>query len=121
MRAPFSGLRLAELGAQRHQARHLGLGDGDFLAAPLGEADVLDLVIGEGGRHSGLLEAVEKFAAFYQPRPPGARHANPCPYWELWRQIPYDQEGIGRPGRDRRAAQARAPVPVHWLQVSISV
>ena len=32
--------------ARRHQARHFGLGDGDFLAAPIGEADVLDHVIG---------------------------------------------------------------------------
>ena len=32
--------------ARRHQARHLGLGDGDFLAAPFGKADVLDDVVG---------------------------------------------------------------------------
>ena len=32
--------------AGRHQARHLGLGDGDFLAAPVGEPDVLDHVVG---------------------------------------------------------------------------
>ena len=31
--------------AHRHQPRHLGLGDGDFLAAPVGEADVLDVVV----------------------------------------------------------------------------
>ena len=31
--------------ARRHQARHLGLGDGDLLAAPLGETDVLDHII----------------------------------------------------------------------------
>jgi hypothetical protein len=31
--------------AHRHEARHLGLGDRDLLAAPLGEADVLDRVI----------------------------------------------------------------------------
>ena len=36
----------AELLARRHQARHLGLGDGDLLAAPLGEAIVLDDVVG---------------------------------------------------------------------------
>ncbi len=37
--------------ARRHQAGHLGLGDGDFLAAPFGEADVLDDVV--GGRLGG--------------------------------------------------------------------
>ena len=39
-------LRLAELLARRHQAGHLGLGDGDFLAAELGQADVLHHVVG---------------------------------------------------------------------------
>ena len=45
MRAPFSGLACAELLAQRHQARHLGLGDLDLLAAEVGEGDVLDDVV----------------------------------------------------------------------------
>jgi hypothetical protein len=35
--------------AHGHQAGHLGLGDGDFLAAPVGEADVGDLVVGKAG------------------------------------------------------------------------
>ena len=35
--------------ARRHQARHLGFGDGDFLAAPFGQANILDDVIGGGG------------------------------------------------------------------------
>ncbi len=39
-------LRRAIFLARRHQARHLDLGDGDFLAAPFGESDVLDDVIG---------------------------------------------------------------------------
>ena len=38
-------LGLAELGAQRHQAGHLGLGDLDLLAAEIGERDVLDDVV----------------------------------------------------------------------------
>ena len=38
-------LRLAELLAGGHQARHLGLGDGDFLAAPVGQADVLHYIV----------------------------------------------------------------------------
>ena len=32
--------------ARRHQAGHLGLGDGDLLAAPFGKANVLDDVVG---------------------------------------------------------------------------
>ena len=45
MRAPFSGWRLRELLADRHQAGHLGLGDQDFLAAPIGQRQVGDLEI----------------------------------------------------------------------------
>ena len=52
MRAPFSGCSRPNSCADRHQARHLGLGDGDFLAAPVGEADVLDDVIDRAGRAS---------------------------------------------------------------------
>ena len=36
MRAPASGFACAELGAHRHQARHLGLGDRDLAAAEVG-------------------------------------------------------------------------------------
>ena len=56
--APGKPLRGAIFGAQGHQARHLGLGDVDLLAPPLGEAHVLDFVI--GGRHSGLLRGYPK-------------------------------------------------------------
>ena len=49
MRAPFSGFDAPIFLAQRHQARHLGLGDLDFLAAEIGEADVLDDIVGETG------------------------------------------------------------------------
>ena len=45
IRAPFSGLRLAELGPERHQPGHLGLGDLDLLAAEIGERDVPDDVV----------------------------------------------------------------------------
>ena len=45
-------LRRAELVAQRHQPRHLGLGDRDLAPAPIGERDIGDLVVGEFG-HSG--------------------------------------------------------------------
>ena len=46
IRAPVQRLARTELGAQRHQARHLGLGDLDLLAAEVGQRDVLDDVIG---------------------------------------------------------------------------
>jgi hypothetical protein len=36
----------AELVSQGHQARHFGFGDGDFLAAPVGQLDIGDAVIG---------------------------------------------------------------------------
>ena len=48
-------LRLAEFVAQRHQARHLGLGDRDLLPPPIGESDVGDLVVGELGHAMSLL------------------------------------------------------------------
>ena len=49
-------LRLGEFGAGRHQARHLDLGDGQLLAAPFGEADVLDDIIVGGGHGESPLE-----------------------------------------------------------------
>ena len=48
----------AVLLARRHQAGHLGLGDGDFLAAPVGEADVLDDVVGGGAAGLAFADAV---------------------------------------------------------------
>ncbi len=60
IRAPLSGLRRAKLLAQRHQARHLGLGDLDFLAAEIGEAEVLHDKVVETGfslrRHVEILQ-----------------------------------------------------------------
>ena len=47
MRAPRSGWICGVLLADRHQAGHLGLGDLDLLAAPVGELEVGDLVVGE--------------------------------------------------------------------------
>ena len=49
MRAPFSGCAVGVLGADRHQARHLVLGEPDLLAAELGEREVGDLEVGRGG------------------------------------------------------------------------
>ena len=58
MRAPASGLRAGVPGAQRHQARHLLLGEADLLAAELGEREVLHLERqarrGGGNRLGGL-------------------------------------------------------------------
>ena len=45
---PDTGQRLLTLilAAQSHQARHFRFGDGDFLAAPLGQGNVCNFVIG---------------------------------------------------------------------------
>ena len=50
-------LRRAELLAQRHQPRHLGLGDRDLAPPPIGERDVGDLVVGKRG-HSASPELI---------------------------------------------------------------
>ena len=55
MRAPLSGCVVGVFGAGRHQARHFGLGDGDFLPPEGGKAEVGDGVVsgfGHGG-HPG--------------------------------------------------------------------
>ena len=44
MRAPFRGCSAPNFCAQGHQARHLGFGDRDLLAAEIGQADVGDHV-----------------------------------------------------------------------------
>jgi hypothetical protein len=58
MRAPLSGCARRIL-ADRHQAGHLGLGDGDFLAAPGGQGQVGNGRIGGGFENSahGLLQS----------------------------------------------------------------
>jgi hypothetical protein len=48
-RTPLSGLLRAELLADGHEAGHLVLGDGDFLATPVSQGDVLDVIIGGAG------------------------------------------------------------------------
>jgi hypothetical protein len=53
----LEGLLLGVLGADRHEAGHLLLGDVDLLAAPLGECDVGYFVIGKRGHGSWELEA----------------------------------------------------------------
>src|SRR5690606_14620704 len=53
----LEGLRLAVLGAQRHEPGHLVLGKADLVAARLGEGQVTDLVLAVDvveGRHAVL-------------------------------------------------------------------
>ena len=45
----------AEFPADRQEAGHLMLGDGDLLAAPFGERDVLDVKVGCGGLRAALV------------------------------------------------------------------
>jgi hypothetical protein len=45
MRAPLQRLAGGVLLANRHQARHFGFGDADFLAAPVGEGEVGNHVV----------------------------------------------------------------------------
>ncbi len=52
----LEGLLLGEVLADGHETWHLGLGDGDLLAAPLGEGEISDAVLFLGHRaHGGLL------------------------------------------------------------------
>ena len=46
IRAPFSGWASGVFRPRRHEARHFGFRDGDFLAPIGGEADVGDGVVG---------------------------------------------------------------------------
>ena len=65
MRAPFSGCFSPNSSRHGHQARHLGLGDRDLLAAQVGKADVLDDVV---LCHRGLLVSLAsvELAQLYQ-------------------------------------------------------
>ena len=60
MRAPLQRLLRRVLLADRHQRRHLGLGDGDFLAAPVGERQVGDAEIGEACESAAFIVSVSK-------------------------------------------------------------
>jgi hypothetical protein len=46
-------LRRTELPADGDEAGHFVLGDGDFLAAPISQGDVLDVIIGGAGGGGG--------------------------------------------------------------------
>src|SRR3546814_9546034 len=54
----LQGLRRAEFGAQRHQARHLGFGDLDLLAAEGGKVDVADHIVVKTGLSLGCHRAL---------------------------------------------------------------
>jgi len=58
----LQGFRSAELLAQRHEARHLGFGDLDLLAAEIGKANVLHDIVVETrlslGRHGRNLQLI---------------------------------------------------------------
>ena len=54
MRAPASGLLRRVLPPERHQARHLLLGETDFLAAEFGERQIPDLVRLAAGGSRGV-------------------------------------------------------------------
>jgi len=68
----LEGLRDGEFFADGHETRHFGLGDLDFLAAPIGQADVGDDAVGvDGGGnacvHDGKLQGnVKKPHAWMQ-------------------------------------------------------
>ena len=75
--------RRAELLAQRHQPRHLGLGDGDLAPPPIGQRNVGNLVVGEG-RHrihspEAALAAVAHIAARQPADKPPGKTAPPRP------------------------------------------
>ena len=57
-----SGWVFGEFLADRHQARHLALGDVDFLAAPIGERDVGDDVI---SARTGLHNSIHKYLSIW--------------------------------------------------------
>ena len=82
MRAPCSGCVRAILLADRHEAGHLGLGDRDFLAAPVGEREIRDLVVAlAGGRfqrgvHTRYSECQSERRMMTRPAEPGGRSAS---------------------------------------------
>ena len=64
----FQHLRWPVLGARRHETRHFGLGDIDLFPAVIGEADVLDDVVGHGGAPVGVSDE----PGFYRQKSKGA-------------------------------------------------
>jgi hypothetical protein len=68
-------LLLAIFAAQRHQPRHLGFGDGDLLAAPIGERNIGNLAVGENGHH-GLPKGGGERAAQGRDKAPRAAYSS---------------------------------------------
>ena len=63
MRAPASGWAVGVLGAQRHEAGHLVLGELDLLAAEGGQGEVGDLEVAGAVGHGDAPPVVERVVA----------------------------------------------------------
>ncbi len=93
----------SELFANRHQARHLGLGDGDFLAPPAGERNVGDPEVGEfpGIGHSVHLSLLVGDRAVgdlcSSPRARAAVQRAPLQSWRILEPGRAGIELLGRP------------------------
>src|SRR5258708_4279309 len=74
-----------QMRARRHEPGHLGLGDGDFLAAPVGETDVLDDIVGNrlGNSSGGFRCSV---------------HDDPCMGWESGAREPARRSAVAIAG-----------------------
>ncbi len=90
----LEGLLLAVLLAQGHQARHLVLGDLEFLAAPFGEAEVGDFEVGEffgrGCECGGHVCEYRGWSIEYRGRSDYLLRA-------LWKAASFDVTSQGRP------------------------
>ena len=113
-------LRRAELLAQRHQARHFGLGDLDLLATEIGEAEVLHDIVVETGfslrRHVEILQSLGKGQAKSGPSPKpfaGAASAEPT-YKEIFICRVYGHARLARqqPRIDAFGLERRRPALV---------
>ena len=102
MRAPASGCVRTELLAQRHEARHLVLGEAELVAARLGERQIGDLELerARGGRggDSGLGTASADFS-IPAVAPPSLAECH------------WDADTAGLPADARRATRTRGAGP----------
>ena len=115
IRAPRKGQGPAELFPGRHQAGHFGLGDGDFLAPPIGKLDVLDGVV---LAHGGVLRLLNSGVSPYSSRLPAGQGAYKeicISFWGALRpqgDLARAERGRGRgfrgPGRPAAARKRRS-------------
>uniref|UniRef100_A0A0N4ZL50 NAD-specific glutamate dehydrogenase n=1 Tax=Parastrongyloides trichosuri TaxID=131310 RepID=A0A0N4ZL50_PARTI len=110
--------------AQRHQARHLGFGDGDFLVAEVGQGDVADDVVGHAemsfghcrGRTEPASHAGHGSGHLHLPRRPAGR-ARPRPGRTRRRRSATGRSGAcawrrpAQPGRQRPVGDAAERLP----------